>query len=601
MSTTVGDQVLARLETWGVKRIYGYPGDGINGLLGAFGRSSNGSDPEGRPQFIQVRHEEMAAFMACAHAKFTGELGVCLATSGPGAIHLLNGLYDAKLDHQPVVAIVGQQARAGLGGNFQQEVDLTTLFKDVAHEYVEMAMVPAQIRHLIDRACRIALSERTVTAIIIPNDLQDADAVEEPPRAHGTVHSGPGYTRPRILPSDAELDRAAAALNAGERVAMLVGQGAFGAADEILAAADILGAGVAKALLGKAVLPDDLPYVTGSIGLLGTKPSWDMMQECDTLLMIGSSFPYSEFLPEEGQARGVQIDIDGKMIGIRYPMEVNLIGDSGETLRALLPRLRRKEDRSWREKIESEVAEWWKLMESRAQLEADPINPQLVFHELSKRLPERAILSSDSGSSANWFARDVKLRAGMKASLSGTLATMGPGVPYAIAAKFAYPDRPVFALVGDGAMQMNGINELITIAKYRHQWADQRLIILVLNNRDLNQVTWEQRAMEGNPKFEGSQDLPDFPYASYAELIGLAGIKVNRPEHVGPAWDEALAAGRPVVYEAVTDPEVPPLPPHITIEQAKALTSALVSGDPNSGRIVRESFKQKVQEFLPGR
>ena len=382
---------------------------------------------------------------------------------------------------------------------------------------------------------------------------------------------------------------------------MLVGAGALAAADEVIAAADLLGAGVAKALLGKAVLPDDLPYVTGSIGLLGTKPSWDMMQDCDTLLMVGSSFPYSEFLPEEGQARGVQIDVDGKMIGIRYPMEVNLVGDSAETLRALLPRLRRKEDRAWREKIESEVAEWWTLMDDRAQLSADPINPQLVFHELSKRLPERAILSSDSGSSANWFARDVKLRAGMKASLSGTLATMGPGVPYAISAKFAYPDRPVFALVGDGAMQMNGINELITIAKYRDQWADQRLIVLVLNNRDLNQVTWEQRAMEGNPKFEGSQELPDFPYARYAELIGLRGIRVDAPEQVGPAWDEALAADRPVVYEAVTDPEVPPLPPHITVEQAKALSSALLAGDPNSGRIIRESFKQMVQEFLPGR
>ncbi len=601
MSQTVGDYLLDRLTTWGIKRIYGYPGDGINGLLGAFERSSNGNKRAERPEFIQARHEEMAAFMACAHAKFTGELGVCMATSGPGAIHLLNGLYDAKLDHQPVLAIVGQQARAGLGGSYQQEVDLTTLFKDVAHEYVEMATVPAQIRHLVDRACRIALSERTVTALIVPNDLQDSDAVEEPPRAHGTVHSGPGYTRPRIVPTDAELDRAAAALNAGERVAMLVGAGALGAADQVVQAAEILGAGVAKALLGKAVLPDELPYVTGSIGLLGTKPSWDLMQDCDTLLVVGSSFPYSEFLPEEGQARGVQIDIDGKMIGIRYPMEVNLIGDSAETLRALLPRLERKQDRSWREKIEGEVAEWWRLMDSRAHLDADPINPQLVFHELSKRLPDRAILSSDSGSSANWYARDVKLRTGMKASLSGTLATMGPGVPYAISAKFAYPDRPVFALVGDGAMQMNGINELITIAKYRDQWVDQRLIVLVLNNRDLNQVTWEQRAMEGDPKFEGSQDLPDFPYARYAELIGLRGIRVDSPEQVGPAWDEALASDRPVVYEAVTDPEVPPLPPHITVEQAKALSSALFAGDPNAGRIIRQSFKQMVQEFLPGR
>ncbi|MBV9424139.1 MAG: thiamine pyrophosphate-requiring protein [Solirubrobacterales bacterium] len=597
MSQTVGDYLLERLATWGVKRIYGYPGDGINGIIGAFTRSSDGQ----RPEFVQTRHEEMAAFMACAHAKFTGEAGVCLATSGPGAIHLLNGLYDAKLDHQPVVAIVGQQARAGLGGNYQQEVDLTTLFKDVAHEFVQMAMEPTQIRHLVDRAFRIALDERTVTAIIIPNDVQEADAVAQPPHKHGTVHSSPGYRPPRVLPADEDLDSAAAVLNAGSKVAMLVGQGALHAGEEVSQVAEVLGAGVAKALLGKAVLPDDLPYVTGSIGLLGTQPSWTLMQECDTLLMVGSSFPYSEFLPEEGQARGVQIDIDGKMLGIRYPMEVNLVGDSAETLRALLPRLERKTDRSWREQIESEIAEWWDLLEKRAELAAEPINPQLIFRELSERLPDGAIISSDSGSAANWYARDIKLRQGMMASLSGTLATMGPGVPYAIAAKFAHPSRPVVALVGDGAMQMNGLNELITIAKYRHQWSDQRLIVLVLNNRDLNQVTWEQRAMEGDPKFEGSQDLPDFPYARYAELLGLKGIRVDAPDHVAAAWDEALAADRPVVYEAITDPEVPPLPPHITLEQAKALSSALISGDPNAGRIVKQAFKQKVEEFLPGR
>jgi pyruvate dehydrogenase (quinone) len=597
MSQTVGDFLLDRLSLWGVKRIYGYPGDGINGVIGAFARSNNGP----RPEFIQVRHEEMAAFMACAHAKFTGELGVCMATSGPGAVHLLNGLYDAKLDHQPVVAIVGQQARAGLGGNYQQEINLTALFSDVAHEYVEMATAPAQIRHLVDRACRIALAERTVTAVIIPNDVQESPAVEQPPHAHGTVHSGPGYQPPRVIPTEAELDRAAEVLNAGRRVAMLVGQGALNASEEVAAVADVLGAGVAKALLGKAVLPDDLPFVTGSIGLLGTKPSGDMMQECDTLLMVGSSFPYAEFLPEEGQARGVQIDIDGRMLGIRYPMEVNLVGDSAETLRALLPRLKRKEDRDWRDRIEREVAEWWKLMDARAHLAADPLNPQLVFHELSERLPDGAILAADSGSAANWFARDIKLRPGMLASLSGTLATMGAGVPYAVGAKFAHPGRAVIALMGDGAMQMNGINELITIAKYRERWTDQRLIVLVLNNRDLNQVTWEQRAMSGDPKFEGSQDLPDFPYARYAEMLGLHGIRVDTPDRVGPAWDEALTAGRPVVYEAVTDPSVPPLPPHITVEQAKALTSALIKGDPNAREVVKQSFKQKAQELLPGR
>jgi len=595
MADTVSDYLLKRLSEWGVERIYGYPGDGILGLMGAFNRAGD------RLELVRVRHEEMSAFMACAHAKFTGEIGVCIATSGPGAIHLLNGLYDAKLDHQPVLAIVGQQAQTGLGGSYQQEVDLVSLFKDVAHEYVHMATDPAQIRHLVDRAVRTALAERTVTCLIVPNDLQGEDAVEEAPREHGTIHSGRGYNAPKIVPADADLSRAADLLNAGERVAMLVGQGALHATDEVLEVAELLGAGVAKALLGKAVVPDDLPFVTGSIGLLGTKPSWDMMTGCDTLLMVGSSFPYSEFLPEEGQARGAQIDIDSRMIGIRYPMEENLVGDSAETLRALIPLLERKADRSWRDQIEAGVAKWWEVLEARAMNDADPVNPQRVFWELSSRLPDNCILSADSGSSANWFARDLKIRRGMMASLSGTLATMGPGVPYAVAAKFTHPDRVAIALVGDGAMQMNGINELITIADYWEQWSDPRLIVLVLNNGDLNQVTWEQRAQEGDPKFVSAQRVRDFPYAQYAELLGLKGIRVDTPEAVGPAWDEALAADRPVVYEAITDPEVPPLPPHITLEHAKALTSTLLKGDPNARGIVRQTFRDKIEEFLPGR
>jgi pyruvate dehydrogenase (quinone) len=595
MAELVADFLLRRLTEWGVRRIYGYPGDGINAIIGALDRA------DGEPAFVQVRHEEMAAFMACGHAKFTGEVGVCLATSGPGAIHLLNGLYDAKLDHQPVVAIVGQQARAALGGDYQQEVDLQSLFKDVAHEFVHMATDPAQIRHLVDRAVRIALAERTVTCIIVPNDLASLDAVETPPHAHGTIHSSVGYTRPRTVPPDDELARAAGLLNAGERVAMLIGQGAMDAADEVIQVAELLGAGVAKALLGKAALPDDLPFVTGSIGLLGTKPSWDLMQDCDTLLMVGSSFPYSEFLPEEGKAKGIQIDIDGRMIGIRYPMDVNLVGDAKETLAKLIPLLKRKEDRSWREGVESGMKDWWKLMEERAMEEAKPLNPQRVFFELSPRLPDDCILSADSGSAANWYARDLKLRKGMKASLSGTLATMGPGVPYAIAAKFAFPDRIAIALVGDGAMQMNGMNELITIAKYWREWSDPRLVVLVLHNDDLNQVTWEQRAMEGDPKYEGSQDLPDVPYARYAQLLGLEGIRVDDPANVGAAWDDALEADRPCVIEAITDPEVPPLPPHITIEQARMFMSAVRRGDPNARQMIVQSFRQKLAEYLPGR
>ena len=585
MKDTVSDFLLNRLSEWGVKRIFGFPGDGINGIMGAMDRASEKID------FVQVRHEEMAAFMACAHAKFTGEVGVCLATSGPGAIHLLNGLYDAKLDHQPVVAIVGQQARTALGGNYQQEVDLISLFKDVAHEYVHMATTPQQMRHLVDRAMRIAQAERTVCCIIVPNDLQELEA-EKPGREHGTIHSGLGYQRPRTVAHQEDLRRAADALNAGKKVAMLVGAGALNATSEVLQVADLLGAGIAKALLGKAAVPDDLPFVTGSIGLLGTRPSYDMMMECDTLLMVGSSFPYSEFLPPEGKARGVQIDISGKMISIRYPMEVNLVGDSAETLRALIPLLERKQDRKWRENIETEVREWWKLMESRAMKDADPINPQRVFWELSPRIPDRAILTCDSGSSANWYARDLKVRAGMMASLSGGLATMGPGVPYAIAAKFAHPDRPVIAMVGDGAMQMNGINELITIAKYHKRWSNQQLVVMVLKNRDLNQVTWEQRVMSGDPKFEGSQDVPDFDFAGYANLIGLRGISVDRPELLGDAWERALGAGCPVVLDVRVDPDVPPLPPHITFKQAREYASALLKGDPDSMDIVRASIKQ---------
>jgi pyruvate dehydrogenase (quinone) len=594
VSQLVADYILTRLKRWGVHRIYGYPGDGINAILGALDRA------DGDPELIQVRHEEMAAFMACAHAKFTGEVGVCLATSGPGAIHLLNGLYDAKLDHAPVVAIVGQQARAALGGDYQQEVDLVTLFKDVAHEYVHMATVPEQMRHLVDRAIRIALAERTVTCLIVPNDLASMEA-GEPPRAHGTVHSAAGYTRPRIVPDDETLRQAADILNQGERVAILAGQGALGAGPEVLEVADTLGAGVAKALLGRAVVPDDVPFVTGSIGLLGTKPSWELMSGCDTLLMVGSSFPYSEFLPEEGKARAVQIDIDARLIGIRYPMDVNLVGDARETLRALMPHLERKSDRSWQESIVGQVEQWWELMDERAHDDADPINPQRVFWELSSRLPDGCILTSDSGSAANWFARDLRLRQGMMASLSGTLATMGPGVPYAIAAKFAYPDRPAIALVGDGAMQMNGLAELLTIAKYWRRWADPRLIVLVLNNQDLNQVTWEQRALEGDPRYEASQSIPDFPYARYAEMIGLRGVRIDDPDRLGEAWDDVLGADRPAVLETVVDPEIPPLPPHITFEQAKHFAEAVLHGDANRRAMVRNSLRQMLDAITPGR
>lgn len=592
MAQNVSEYMLNRLMGWGVKRIFGYPGDGINELMGALKRLN------GKIEFIQVRHEEAAAFMACGHAKFTGEVGVCMATSGPGAIHLLNGLYDAKMDHQPVVAIVGQQARAVMGGEFQQEVDLVSLFKDVAHEFVHVCTAPSQIRHLVDRAFRIALSTRSVACIIMHNDVQGMD-YEEPARKHGTIHSGMGFNAPRIIPREEDLMRAAEILNAGKKVAIIVGAGALHAADEVLETAERLGAGVAKALLGKAVLPDDVPYVTGAIGLLGTKPSYDLMKECDTLFMVGSGFPYSEFLPEEGQAQAVQIDIEGKMLSIRYPMNVLLVGDSKDTLEVLLPMLKRKEDRSWQEQIINENKKWWKVMEARAHKSADPINPQYLFWELNKRLPDNCILSADSGSVASWYARDLQIRKGMKASLSGNLATMCPAVPYAIAAKFAYPDRMPFALLGDGAFQMLGINEVITISKYWKKWKDPRLMIVVLKNKDLNMVTWEQRVMVGDPKFEASQDLPDFPYAEYGKMLGLEGISVDKPDQIPDALDEAMNADRPVIFEAATDPNVPPMPPHITFEQAKAFMSSIIQGDVDSWDMIKQTYKDVVAEYFP--
>jgi pyruvate dehydrogenase (quinone) len=583
--------ILNRLTEWGIKRVYGYPGDGINGLLGAFHEVGD------KLEFTQVRHEEIASFAACAHAKLTGEVGVCMSTSGPGAIHLLNGLYDAKLDHQPVVAIVGQQKRMSLGANYQQEVDLNTLYKDVASEYLMTVMDPTQARHVIDRAIRIAQASRSVTAVIVPEDVQESE-YQEPPRMHGAVYSSLGFTEPEVRPKDADLQRAAEVLNGGEKVAMLIGQGAAGAADEVVQVAELLSAGVAKALNGRAALPDDLPFVTGSIGLLGTKPSNEMMMKCDTLLIVGSSFPYAEWLPEEGQARAVQIDIDGRLLGMRYaPTEVNLVGDAKATLKALVPMLEQKQDGSWRGEIESEVERWWRLMEERAHLSAEPLNPQLVFHELSPRLPDNCILTADSGSATNWWARQLKMRKGMKSALSGTLATMCPGVPYALAAKFAFPERPVIAALGDGAMQMLGNAALIDIAHYQERWTNKQCVIIVLHNNDLNQVTWEQRVMSGDPKLDASQVLPDFHFARYAEVLGIKGIRVDRPEDVGPAWDEALAHDGPVLYEAITDPEVPPLPPHIRLEQAQKLAKAL-PGDPHAGRIIKESVKGKIEEFV---
>ena len=599
MSTpNVADHVLQRLREWGVQQVFGYAGDGINGMLAAWERAEN------TPRFIQARHEEMAAFEACGYAKFSGRVGVCTATSGPGAIHLLNGLYDAKLDHVPVVAIVGQTARSAMGGAYQQEVDLLTLYKDVAGAYVEMVTVPEQLPNVLDRALRIAAAERTVTAVIIPSDVQELEYTP-PPHAFKMVPSSLDQTFAAPVPADDDLRRAADVLNSGTRLAILVGQGARSAVPEVTELAELRGAGVAKALLGKDVLSDEEPWVTGSIGLLGTRPSYELMMDCDTLLVVGSNFPYTQFLPSfEGgdpSVRAVQIDVDPTMVGLRYPFEVNLVGDSARTLRALLPLLNRQEDRTWRQSVESNVSRWWEVMEARGKVSADPINPEQVFSVLSPRLPDDVMISADSGSGTNWYARHVRMRGAMRGTLSGTLATMGCGVPYAIGAKFAHPGRPALASVGDGAMQMNGMAELITVAKYWRDWADPRLVVLVLENDDLNQVTWELRAMGGSPEFVPSQHLPTVDFAAFARSLGLHGIRVDDPEHVESAWAEALAEQRPCVIVFRTDPAVPPVPPHATWEQMTNAAESVVRGDADRVDVVREGIKSKLAEVFPGR
>ena len=581
------DFFVDRLKAWGVRRIFGYSGDGINGVIGALQR-------DGGIDFIQPRHEEMGAFMAVAHAKFTGELGVCLATGGPGATHLITGLYDARADHMPVLAICGQAETTVRGASYQQELNLDRMFADVA-EFVQEVSHPAQLAHVVDRAVRLAIARRAPSVIILPKDVQE-QAYEEPGRAHGFTRSGPGYSRPVVTPPGDELRRAADVLNTGEKVAILVGAGALGAADEVIAVAETLGAGVAKALLGKSALPDDLPFVTGCIGLLGTRPSSDLMTGCDTLLMIGTGFPWSEFLPKTGAARAVQIDIDPAMLSLRYPCEVNLHGDAAETLRLLLPMLTPKSGK-WRETLEGWMKDWWQTLEARALTRAHPVNPQRVVWEMSPRLPDNAIVTSDSGSCANWYARDYRVKRGQLCSLSGGLASMGAAVPYAIGAKFAHPDRPVIALVGDGAMQMNNMAELITIAKYRDRWADRRLVTCVFNNEDLNEVTWEQRVMNGNPRYDASQDIPDVRYSAFAEQIGLKGLFVDDPADLGAAWDEALAADRPVVLEVKTDREIAPLPPHISFKEAKAFMFSMAK-DEDAGHVIKDTARQVVNAVL---
>ncbi|MFW6775399.1 thiamine pyrophosphate-requiring protein [Nocardioides sp. CPCC 205120] len=555
MTRTVADLVVERLRAWGVHRVFGYTGDGINPVMGALRRA------DGDPAFVQARHEEQAALMAVGHAKYTDGIGVVLSTQGPGAVHILNGLYDAKLDHVPLVAIVGQQPTTALGSEYQQEIDLPALFKDVAAQFVQSALSPESAPMVIDRAFRTALATRSPCVVVIPHDVQTAEMPESLPHTHGVVPTTPTWRTPVVVPRDDALHAAAEVLNGGERVALLVGQGAKHAGDAVQAVAERLGAGVTTSLLGKPWWDESLPTSAGVMGHLGTTASGWLMDECDTLLVVGSNDPWTEYYPAPGQARAVQVDIDGRHLGNRYPIEVGLVGDAATTLERLLPLLHERTDRSWEQQVVAQVGRWHDIAERRARIEARPLNPELVVRRLSDHLPADAMVAVDVGSVTYWYARHLRLPPGVPAHLSSTLASMGSAVPYGLAAKLEEPGRPVVALAGDGATQMTGLAELVTVASRWRDWADPRFVLLVLANRDLAEVTWEQREMEGEPRFDTSQSLPDVPYAGWADLLGLRGIRLDDPADVDDVWRAALSADRPVVIEAVVDADVPLLPP----------------------------------------
>ena len=582
MARTAADALIDTLHAWGVDTIFGIPGDGINGIMEALRRASD------RVRFIQVRHEEAAAFMACAHAKFTGRLGVCLATSGPGGVHLLNGLYDAKLDGQPVLAITGMPFHDLIGTYTQQDVPLDRVFQDVA-AYSERVMGPSHVENVAELACRIALSKRAVAHVTIPVDFQTAEVGEHSKR-NVPGHTSDVFARSARLPDDDDLRKAAAVLNDGKRVAILAGQGALGASDELEQLADVLAAPIAKPLLGKAAVPDDSPFTTGSIGLLGTKPSQEAMEQCDTLLMVGTSFPYIEFLPRPGQARGVQIDLDPGRIGLRYPVEVGLVGDCRCTVRALLPALGRHEDRSFLAKAQKGMREWRELLDQRGTSREKPMKPWVVAWELGRRLRDDAIVCGDSGTIATWFARLLPAKRGQMYSLSGTLATMANGVPYAIAAQLAHPQRQVVAFVGDGGFTML-MGELATAVKYQLP-----IKIVVVKNNTLGMIKWEQLVFEGNPEY--GCELQPIDFAGVARAFGAGAFTIEDPEQCGAILDQALATPGPTVIEAVVDPFVPPMPPKITMEQATKFATALVKGEPNREKIAWTVIGDKVREMV---
>jgi pyruvate dehydrogenase (quinone) len=551
---TVADAIVARMREWGVDRVFGYSGDGINGVMDALRRAGD------VPAFVQARHEENAAFMAVAHAKYTGRVGVVTATQGPGAIHLLNGLYDAKLDGAPVVALVGQQLRSVLGSEYQQEVNLERLFADVAAQYATTVVAPEQVPAAIDQAFRTALATRTPTVVIVPHDVQSSPA-SEPDGEHGEVATAAEYRAPRVLPAAEDVDAAASVLRSGSRPVVLMGQGARACADEVEAFAEHLGAAVVTSLLGKPYSDETLPFAAGTMGHLGTTASARVMHECDTLLIVGSSDPWTEFYPKPGQARAVQIDLDGRAVGRRYPIEVGLVGDAGETVRMLRERMPRADVAAWRERVRELVADWRRISDARADTPADPVNPEFAVRALNAHLPEDALVALDVGSVVYWYARQLRVPDGVDVHFSSTLASMGCGIPYGLAAKLHAPDRPVVVLAGDGGMQMAGIAELVTVADRWRSWVDPRFVVLVVDNGDLAEVSWEQREVEGAPRFETSQALPGFPFARYAELLGMSGIIVDTPDEIDDAWSRALAADRPTVIQLISDRDVPMLPP----------------------------------------
>ncbi|MFF3038839.1 thiamine pyrophosphate-requiring protein [Arthrobacter citreus] len=582
----VADVIVERLQAWGVDRIFGYSGDGINTVLGALRRA-------GSPEFVQARHEENAAFMAVGHAKYTGRPGVMLSTQGPGAVHLLNGLYDAKMDSVPVVAIIGQQSRSVLGSAYMQEIDLLNLTRDVASSFRQQVNSPEQLPLVLDRAFKAALADRGPAVVIIPHDVQQAPAPELE-QEHGIVTSAPVWSPPNVVPAQADLEAAAAVINDGGRVAFLVGQGARGAWPQVRALAEKTGAGITTSLMGKPYVDESHPLAAGVMGHLGTGASGYVLGECDTLVIIGSNDPWTEFYPPPGAAKAVQIDVDAAAIGNRYPVDVAVTGDAAAALEALLPLVTERRESSWRTAVETAVRQWHELAAERAATPANPVNPELAVRELGSRLPDNAQVAVDVGSSVYWYARQLRLPAGVPAHLSSTLASMGCSIPYGLAAKLAAPERPVVALSGDGAMQMAGLSELITVSRLWPRWADPRLVLMVLNNRELAEVTWEQREMEGDPRFEQSQALPDFSYARYAELLGLQGIRVEDPAQIGPAWDAALDADRPVLIEVLSDPDVPLLPPFPAgRSKGKEMMDALEKEGPDTAYA-----RELLQEYL---